>query len=174
MSLKTHHILILNILENLKLKEDCMSEKNYKYYTLIKSGSNLTEFELLSNKNIFVLHSCLNYVDITLLMKIFQAIIDRNFCNFVKEDSLLFCNDENQMNDLFGTDNLFNSKNADKFIQNHYIIFNEKLITKNVVIDDISIYNERPEINQEFNTKNWKSQRIHTISTLYQLLRNMT
>jgi|694.fasta_scaffold10808_6 hypothetical protein len=173
MSLKTHHTLVLNILINLKLKEANMLQQNYKYYTYTKNDSNLNEFESLSNDNVFVLHSCLEFDDIVLLMKIFQAIIDRNFNNFMKEeDSSQFYENENQMNHV--TNNLFNYKNASEFIQTHSINLNEKLTTQNEVINNISIHDECPEITPEFKRKKRKLQCKCTISNLYQLLTNMT
>lgn len=73
--------LVFKLLEFLKKKEFNSYASKY-YYVQTEFDSNVTDFEALSNANLLILCSSLHTKYVIILMWIFQAVWDDNYCYF--------------------------------------------------------------------------------------------
>ena len=76
---------VKKILQYYVKKENNIKNTEYIFYIHTEYDSNVTDFERLSNENKILLKSKLQIVDISIILKIFQCIYDKNYIIFKKE-----------------------------------------------------------------------------------------
>lgn len=172
-----HKKLILNILNYYKEKENSVLNKTYKYYANTEFDSNVTDFEALSNGNRLLLYTCLNPTDVFLLVQIFRSIYDNNYYYFKEIDGL--CDYDTDV--INNTDKeILNPKNFRLFLDTYATNHNDLQIKEGFDkygeygrIEDIAVYNSKPNIAKEFDRINKKKnlpQKVYTIKDLIKSL----
>jgi hypothetical protein len=176
--------LVKNILLYYKEKEEKdEKEKDFvskKYFVHSEFDSNVTEFEGLSNENRILFYSSLNYIDVFVIMHLFQNIYDDNYYLFDEEFELLLKNEDISIDSNDDKDKLFDFNDSEIWIKyltkylTDSIDFDDEEIEENsrsghLQIDNLNIYNKKPKI-YNLGYKKKKNQKVYNINDIIELI----
>ena len=171
--------LVKNIL---KFYLEVETDNPIKYYTNTEFDSNVTDFEALSNGNRLVLKSNLDARSSELVVRIFQAVYDKNYVYFTESSGHNFYIDDDSPQPFSYLDyqqmDLFNPNNYRQFIL-AYMYYNKDdnvepgadSYNEDGRIGNVAIYNTLPEVNHNFDRKcGNKRQKVYEVKDILDII----